>query len=163
GPAEDSQRAVPAARESFVSWLQEEIWEKYTSNHPPCWFSMMIETTERSEAGADSTYLARGVWAMTTFRRLMSVSTVVGLAAVIPAAGVRGEPTKNAFAVGRSDPPPAKAEPAPEETGLTKFSDPKRAVVTYETLNHELYFAFQVQPKMEAGTARPRDLLVIVD
>src|SRR5262249_44750869 len=88
----------------------------------------------RSEAGSTQFHSQRGVWTMTTVRRLKVVSGFMLLAAIVTCSHVWGDPTndktKGLFA--NATAPLAKPEKSlNEDLATTKFTN--RKLVTYQT------------------------------
>src|SRR5262249_18095484 len=102
---------------------------------------------------------------MTTVRRLKVVSAVVLVAAIATCAHVLGDSPKdkaNAFLKGNVPAPPPRVEDKlADALAATKFTN--RSLIVYETREGEKLFAWQVQPKLDAPAARPRDLVILVD
>lgn len=102
---------------------------------------------------------------MNNVRRLKAVGAVLALAAVVTSAHVWGEPTDKSQERFRTSsgllPPDKNTNQFGEDLTECKFAD--RAVLTYRTQSGDTLFALQVQPKLDAGPARPRDLLILVD
>src|SRR5581483_6808199 len=108
----------------------------------------------------------QGVRTMTTPRRLRAAGATLALVAAATCSHVWGTP---------KDSPPRKpnllagAIRTPQDPGATpddvtpggRFA--KQPVVTYQTLQGELHFALQLAPKLPAGSARPRDIAVVID
>lgn len=98
---------------------------------------------------------------MTFLKRLRVLPVVLGVAATLTALGT------SLFGDVRPGVAPAQSGDKPdggrvvEDLVLTKFS--KLPALTYQPRDGELLFAWQVKPTVEAGPARPRDVLVVVD
>ncbi|VTU01916.1 von willebrand factor type a : Uncharacterized protein OS=Planctomyces maris DSM 8797 GN=PM8797T_01844 PE=4 SV=1: VWA_3 [Gemmataceae bacterium] len=98
---------------------------------------------------------------MTFLKRLRVLPVVLGVAATLTALGT------SLFGDVRPGAAPAPSGDRPdggrvvEDLVLTKFS--KLPALTYQPRDGELLFAWQVKPTVEAGPARPRDVLVVVD
>jgi tetratricopeptide (TPR) repeat protein len=102
---------------------------------------------------------------MSFLKRLRVLPALLGVAATLAALGT------NLFGYGRPAAPPPATTPAGEarpdggklvdELAANKFS--KTPVLTYQPRDGEMLFAWQIQPTIAAPTARPRDVLVLVD
>jgi tetratricopeptide (TPR) repeat protein len=101
---------------------------------------------------------------MTILKRLRVLPAVLGAAAALAAIGTTlfgdfrpgANPPKN-----RDDVPRTDGARLVEELAVTKFS--KLPTLTYQPRDGDMLFAWQIRPTVEAATARPRDLLVVVD
>ena len=101
---------------------------------------------------------------MTTVRRLTLLSAFLALVALLTTAHVWGESgkTKDKLRPDRNEPAPVKVQnKLAEDLAHTKFSG--KNVVTYQTLDGTMLFGLQVQPKLDAVAARPRDLILMVE
>ncbi len=102
---------------------------------------------------------------MKDHRRLRAVGAVLAFAAVVTSAHVWGRPSdktqQHQRASGGLLPPDRLTDALGEDLTQCKFSD--RPLVTYRTQAGATLFALQVQPRLEAGPARARDLLLMVD
>jgi tetratricopeptide (TPR) repeat protein len=104
-----------------------------------------------------------GVRNMTTSRRLQAVTLVLGAVGLITttyASGVARNDGKSDVLKGHCNAAPQGANPL-AELAADRFS--ANPVLTYRGGDGETYFALQVQPKLEPVSARPRDLLIMVD
>src|SRR5262249_14628165 len=106
-----------------------------------------------------------GVSGMKDVRRLKAVGAVLAFTAVVTSAHVWGEPADKSQERFRSSSgllaPDKNTNLFGEDLTQCKFAG--QPVVAYRTQAGDTLFALQVQPKLTAGPARPRDLLIIVD
>ncbi|MBA4065006.1 MAG: hypothetical protein C0501_15095 [Isosphaera sp.] len=100
---------------------------------------------------------------MTVLQRLRVVPVVLGALAALAAVGTTlfGDMRPGANPVRPPDPVRADTGRFVEDLAVTKFS--KLPALTYQPRDGETLFAWQVKPAVEAGPARPRDVLVVVD
>jgi tetratricopeptide (TPR) repeat protein len=98
--------------------------------------------------------------------RLLALGTFLGVVAAA-SSPLLGEPEKSTGGPGpigasrqlpRSE--PAAGTGAAEETVAARFAE--RSVLTYQPLKGDAVFALQLQPKLPAVSARPRDYLIMV-
>jgi tetratricopeptide (TPR) repeat protein len=102
---------------------------------------------------------------MVAGRRLLAVGTILSLAAVIACSQVWGETGANKDKEHRSTDLKQGEDAAnrlfDEELKANRFAD--QPLVTFKTPKGDTLFGYQVQPRLEAGPARPCDFLVLVD
>jgi tetratricopeptide (TPR) repeat protein len=101
---------------------------------------------------------------MVAGRRLLAVGTILSLAAVIACSQVWGETGADKDKEHRSSPLQQGDDAArlfADELKANRFAD--QPLVTYKTTKGDILFAAQLQPRLEAGPARPCDYLVLVD
>jgi tetratricopeptide (TPR) repeat protein len=100
---------------------------------------------------------------MTVLKRLRVVPAVLGAAAALLAVGTTlfGDMRPGANPVRPPEPVRPDGGRLVEDIAVTKFS--KLPALTYQPRDGETLFAWQVKPAVEAGPARPRDVLVVVD
>src|SRR2546430_2643918 len=103
---------------------------------------------------------------MTEGRRLLAVSAILALAAIVSYSHVWGEPARNKELDkwrAEGDKPAATAADRQfgEDLASSKFA--QNPVVTYRTQEGETFFALQVKPELPRVAARPRDFLVLID
>ncbi len=97
---------------------------------------------------------------MTKVRRLVVVIGFLGIAAVLSTAS-KGQPGKKpAGLVTTPQLTPAKEVSQLAEATESRFSQP--GIVTYQPIQGDLYFALQLQPKLDKAPDRPRDILVMM-
>src|SRR5689334_10720175 len=128
---------------------------------------------ERSGAGSSQIIVSGGQERMINVRRLMAVSAVLGVAAVLTCADAWGGAgrfkdwlTWRQAAQTRNK---AKAAAAPakedarfgEELEQNRFAD--RPLIAYSRDGSEALFALQVRPGLPDAVALPTDFLVVVD
>ncbi|MCE9533370.1 MAG: VWA domain-containing protein, partial [Planctomycetes bacterium] len=97
---------------------------------------------------------------MTMVNRLKAFTAILGAAALITSAFVRGDAPggKTTGTGGGFNPIGVKLN---DDLITNRFS--KQPVLTYETQSGEAYFALQLKLTLKAAPARPRDLVLIVD
>ena len=101
---------------------------------------------------------------MTTVRRLMLLSAFLALVALLTTAHVWGDSgnSKGKRLPDRNEPAPAAVQKKlVDDLAHTKFSG--KNVVTYQTKDGTILFGLQVQPKLDAVAARPRDVVLMVE
>ncbi|TMQ29438.1 MAG: VWA domain-containing protein [Planctomycetota bacterium] len=102
---------------------------------------------------------------MTYVRRLKAVGAVLALTAIISTSHIWGDSARKAPEKRKPGAQKLAADQADEgfseDLAASKFD--KGGVVSYRTSAGELLFALQLKPKLEAGTSRPRDYLLLVD
>src|SRR5262245_13279579 len=98
---------------------------------------------------------------MAKARRLWVVVAGLALTAWFSSNTSRGDAVKDLRdklpAVGVKPPPGVQPDRDLDESRFAKS-----AMITYQTLNGETFFAMNVKPKLQAEAARPRDILVLV-
>src|SRR5689334_19198273 len=98
---------------------------------------------------------------MLTVRRPIVVGGIFMLAAVFTCAIVLGEPARPANPI-KTDKAAAKdADFAADDSSASLFAD--KPLIVYQGKDNHHLFALQVQPKLPAVQAKPRDLIVLVD
>jgi tetratricopeptide (TPR) repeat protein len=100
---------------------------------------------------------------MTTSRRLQAIGLLLAIVVGISLTHAWGEvrnDDRGKFLKSHANPAP-KAPDLTPELAATRFKD--TPVLTYRPTSGDTYFAVQIQPKLEAPAARPRDYLVVVD
>src|SRR5262249_2633928 len=98
---------------------------------------------------------------MSTVHRLKLVGAVLGLAIIITCSHVWGDSSNKReplMSKGRTDVPEVKLG-----DGLAAGKFAQHSIVSYRTTKGELLFGAQIEPKLEAGAARPRDIVVLID
>jgi hypothetical protein len=97
---------------------------------------------------------------MTRVRRLLAAGSFLAIPAIIVATHLWGEPGRKELQ--KLQPNAARIVRSLDENfAESKFAT--SSVLAYETAQGDLLFALQVQPKLEAAPARPRDVLILVD
>ena len=99
---------------------------------------------------------------MTKVRRFWAVVAFVGMAAII-SSSLQGQQGKKAAGAGVTPQaqPPLPIAPVPATEAInSRFDAPD--VLTYQPLQGPAYFALQIQPKLEAAPARPRDFVIML-
>src|ERR1043166_6177256 len=104
-------------------------------------------------------FLRRGLQ-MTNVRRFIAVMAFLALAVSI-STSLQGQSGKKP-AVNGSPPQATPAQQVSDLADATESRFPAAGVITYQPVNGDLYFALQVQPKLEATPRRPRDILVMM-
>jgi len=99
---------------------------------------------------------------MTFLKRLRVLPVVLGVIATLAALGTSlfGD-SKPGANPGKGDPNRPEGGRIVEDLAINKFS--KLPALTYQPRDGEMLFAWQIKPTIEAGPARPRDVLVVVD
>jgi len=102
---------------------------------------------------------------MTTNRRLQAAGAALALLTAATCSTVWGDPPQNPLR--KPDPlasslrvPPGTDTASPADTS-GRFS--QQPVFIYQTPQGETHFALQVRPQLPAGSARPRDVAVVID
>src|SRR5947199_3377336 len=98
---------------------------------------------------------------MTSYHRLGIVAGFLGVFGAITWAHVRGDGSKKASLGIANGSISGKIERLEEDLAHSKFSE--KRILTYKKQDGQQLFALQVQPKLEAAAARPRDYLLMVD
>src|SRR5262249_9321783 len=106
-------------------------------------------------------FLDKGSGPMTSNHRLGIIASFLGVAAIVTWTHVRGDGSKKTSLPITNGSTSGKIERLEEDLAHSKFSE--KRVLTYSKQDGQELFALQVQPKLEAPAARPRDVLLMVD
>jgi tetratricopeptide (TPR) repeat protein len=103
----------------------------------------------------------------TRVRRFVVVAAGLAVTALVSSSFTQGEPGKGRPEAGRPEVAPRGARPGlggldGPEKALAESKFDKGGTLTYRTLEGETYFALQLQPKLDAVPARPRDYMIVV-
>jgi hypothetical protein len=96
---------------------------------------------------------------MTGMRRLLAVTAFLGLAVILSSA-TQGQPGKKSGTGTTPQLTPSREVSLLAESGDSRFTQP--GVQVYQPVKGDPYFALQVQPKLAAQPARPRDILIML-
>src|SRR5260221_14482488 len=97
---------------------------------------------------------------MFNVRRLMVVGAVLATTIVLSQTLLMGEPTGNNDS-SRKSPSADKARSPVDNLAEVKFSQP--GVLTYQGADGDLLFAMKLQPKLDPVSAKPQNIVVLVD
>src|SRR5437016_8711529 len=98
---------------------------------------------------------------MTSYHRFGIATSILGVVAIITWTHVRGDGSKKSSLQISNGSLSGKIVGLEEDLAHSKFSE--KRVLTYKKQDGQQLFALQVQPKLEAPAARPRDYLLMVD
>jgi len=98
---------------------------------------------------------------MTSYHRFGIATSILGVVAIITWTHVRGDGSKKSSLPITNGSMSGTMERLEQDLAHSKFSE--KRVLTYKKQDGQELFALQVQPKLEAPAARPRDYLLMLD